>query len=74
MPDCTCASRFAWFRCCTRMDKAIFPSVAVKVAVLVAAASGIPSKISVDTSRSSGTISRYSPWKTTGNPALAVMA
>ena len=36
-----------------------------------AAASGMPSNTSVFTSRSSGTISRYSPWKATSNPSFA---
>src|SRR5450432_4198800 len=35
-------------------------------------AAGMPSYISVKTMRSSGTISRYSPWKTTSDPPLLI--
>jgi hypothetical protein len=46
----------------------------VKVTALVAAASGISSKISVDTIRSPATVSRHWPWNTTGKPPWAVTA
>ena len=48
------------------------PSASVSVRVLVdacASPSGIPSKTSVETIRSFGTISRYSPWNPTSMPS-----
>lgn len=44
------------------------PTTSDKRVVLSAGAWGIPSKTSVDTMRSSVTMSRYSPWKATWNP------
>jgi hypothetical protein len=45
----------------------------MNVIVLSEYASGMPSKISVETRRSFGTISRYSPWKPTSNPPSATI-
>jgi hypothetical protein len=59
------------------------PSTSAKVMMFSApsSASGVPARgkssgisyTSVVTSRSSGTISRYSPWKATSKPSLAVI-
>ncbi len=55
------------------MRSVVRPSASVNVTVASASASGTPSKTSVQTIRSAGTISRYSPWKATSNPAFAVI-
>ena len=53
------------------------PSASVKVAVFSVASLSVPSgisKISVKTTFSPGTISRYSPWKATSKPPSATIA
>jgi membrane-associated protein len=50
----------------------VWPSFSSNMAVFTAPAAGMPSYISVKTMRSSGTISRYSPWKTTSDPPLLI--
>jgi hypothetical protein len=56
------------------MRTVVLPSDSVNVVVLIPATSGAPSKTSVETIRSPGTISRYSPWNATSNPPFAVIA
>ena len=73
MPELMWASRFSWLECCTRIESVVRPSTSVNVVVSRAGASGMPSKTSVETIRSSGTISRYSPWKATSNSPCAVI-
>jgi hypothetical protein len=55
------------------MASVVVPAASVKVTVVRACASGAPSNTSVDTIRSSGMISRYSPWKATSPPPSVVI-
>ena len=68
------ASRISLLGACTRTVSVVRPSSSVNVAVFRVPCSGspsgcgAPSYTSVETIRSFGTISRYSPWKPTSNP------
>ncbi len=55
------------------MDSVVRPSFSSNVTVLSPPASGMASKISVETIRSSGTISWYSPWNATSKPPFAII-
>ena len=62
---------------CVSRRSVVRPPASVKVAVLVVASLNVPSgssKISVKTTFSSGTTSRYSPWKATSKPPSATIA
>jgi D-alanyl-D-alanine carboxypeptidase len=76
IPDSMIASRTSLFGACTRTVRVVRPSASVSVIVFrvppSGASGGAPSKISVETIRSLGTISRYSPWKATSNPPSVV--
>src|SRR6266566_5808684 len=73
------ASRDASLVVCTRIVSVVRPSASVNVAVFTVAPSswdtrsGRPSYTSVETIRSFGTISRYSPWKPTSNPSSVTL-
>src|SRR5215217_6496580 len=68
IPESMTASRSSLLACCVRIVSVVRPSASVSVSVFRASPSGMPSYTSVETIRSFGTISRYSPWKATSNP------
>src|SRR5918994_608761 len=69
IPEPMCASRASLLACCTSKVRVVRPSASANVTVFTASTSGMPSKTSVATIRSFGTISRYSPWKAASNPS-----
>src|SRR5918994_6231527 len=73
MPESMIASRTSLLGACTRFVTVVRPSTSVNVTVFSVPSSGapagMPSKTSVVTIRSFGTISRYSPWKPTSTPS-----
>src|SRR5215217_2415059 len=68
IPESMTASRSSLLACCARIVSVVRPSASVSVSVFRASPSGMPSYTSVETIRSFGTISRYSPWKATSDP------
>src|SRR5919106_953760 len=67
-------SRTSWLGQSTRMSSVVRPSRSVSVSVFtVNPASAAPSYTSVETIRSFGTISRYSPWNATSKPPCATI-
>jgi hypothetical protein len=77
IPDSMIASRISRMWHSMSVVSRVPPPSASKVTVLIVASSsvapGAPSKSSVETSFSFGTISRYVPWNATSDPSFVVI-